>query len=114
MPSAATSPALAVTLTIVLALLHAWQRRGVVGGPIVPGGITRVALITGATLAHAVLQPTTGFIPTATLLFAAGAAAMGAARPAHALAMGATVAVVIAVVFAAGLGVPLPMGAWTR
>jgi hypothetical protein len=39
---------------------------------------------------------------------------MGNTRPVRAFAIGAAVAVVIAVVFAAGLGVPLPMGAWTR
>ncbi|MCC6988193.1 MAG: tripartite tricarboxylate transporter TctB family protein [Acidobacteria bacterium] len=113
-PTATTSPALAVALAIVLALLHAWQRRGVATGGVAPGGLARVALITGATLAHALLQPLTGFIPTATLLFAAGAAAMGQTRPLRAIAVGAAVTIVIAVVFAAGLGVPLPMGAWTR
>jgi putative tricarboxylic transport membrane protein len=113
-PTASTAPALAVGLTVLLALLHMWQRRGVATGGSAPGGMARVGLITGATLAHAVLQPTTGFVPTATLLFAAGAAAMGNTRPVRAFAIGAAVAVVIAVVFAAGLGVPLPMGAWTR
>ena len=113
-PTATTAATLAVALTIVLALLHAWQRRGVATGGVAPGGLARVALITGATLAHALLQPLTGFIPTATLLFAAGAAAMGQTRPLRAIAVGAAVTIVIAVVFAAGLGVPLPMGAWTR
>ncbi len=113
-PTASTAPIIAVAVTILLALLHAWQRRGTAADPIAPGGLARVSLITGATLAHAVLQPLTGFIPTATLLFAAGAAAMGHAQPAKAIALGAAVSFVIAVIFAAGLGVPLPMGAWTR
>jgi putative tricarboxylic transport membrane protein len=112
-PTATTAPSLAVAFTIGLALLHGWQRRGVATGGIAPGGLARVSLIAGATLAHAVLQPVTGFIPTATLLFAAGATAMGSTRPWRALALGALVAAAITLVFAAGLGVPLPMGPWT-
>lgn len=113
-PTAATAPTLAVAVAIGLALLHAAQRRGVAADGLAAGGLARVSLIAGATLAHAVLQPTTGFIPTATLLFAAGATAMGSTRPWRALALGALVAAAITLVFAAGLGVPLPMGAWTR
>lgn len=112
-PTAATAPALAVAFTIGLALLHAAQRRGVAAEGLAPGGLARVSLIAGATLAHAVLQPVTGFIPTATLLFAAGATAMGSTRPWRAIALGSLVAAAITLVFAAGLGVPLPMGPWT-
>lgn len=113
-PTATTAPTLAVAFTIGLALLHAWRRRDVAADRLAPGGLARVSLIAGATLAHAVLQPTTGFIPTATVLFAAGAAAMGNTRPGRGLALGALVAAAIALLFAAGLGVPLPMGVWTR
>jgi putative tricarboxylic transport membrane protein len=114
MPTATTAPIAAVVLTVLLAGAHAWHRRGMPSSGIAPGGLARVGLITGAMIAHALLQPFIGFVPTATLLFAAGAAAMGSTRPLRAIAVGAAVTVVITVVFAAGLGVPLPMGAWTR
>ena len=113
-PTASTAPTVAVVLTVLLACVHAGYRRGMPSAGAAPGGLARVGLIAGAMVAHALLQPFTGFVPTATLLFAAGAAAMGNTRPARALGVGAAVAVVIALVFAGGLGVPLPMGAWTR
>ena len=113
-PTASTSPFVAVVLTALLAGAHAWHRRGVPSAGAAPGGLARVGLITGAMIAHALLQPFIGFVPTATLLFTAGAAAMGNTRTVRAVTLGAAVTIVIAVVFAGALGVPLPMGAWTR
>ncbi|MBP7778158.1 MAG: tripartite tricarboxylate transporter TctB family protein [Acidobacteria bacterium] len=62
--------------------------------------------------AHAFLEPLMGFVPTATLDFAAGAAALGSRRHAGNACVGVVVALVIVLVFGAGLGVPLPLGAW--
>jgi hypothetical protein len=113
-PTSATAALVAVSFTALLAGLHGWQRRGMPAAGAAPGGARRVALIAGATLVHAWLQPLTGFVPTATLVFTAGAAALGSQRHGRNALVGAAVAVVIAVVFAAGLGVPLPLGAWAR
>ncbi len=111
-PTAATAPAVALACTALLAIGYAWQRRDATPEGVAPGGTRRVTMIVGATLLHALIQPLTGFVPTATLVFAAGAAALGSHRPARDAAVGAAVSIVIAVVFAAGLGVPLPLGVW--
>ena len=113
-PTSGTAPLVALVLTAVFAAAHAWQRRDAGLVPLAPGGRRRVAIIVGAMLGHALLQPTLGFVPTATLVFAAGAAALGRRTHLRTAAVGAAVAVVIAIIFTAGLGVPLPLGAWAR
>jgi len=113
-PTSATAPLVALVLTAALAAAHAWPRRHTGLVPLAPGGRRRVAIIVGAMLGHALLQPALGFVPTATLVFTAGAAAFGHDTNLRTAAVGAAVALVIAVVFAAGLGVPLPLGAWMR
>ncbi len=113
-PTSATAPALALAFTAVLMLALAWQRRGAPAMPGAPGAHARVGLIAGALLLQAVLQPLLGFVITATLVFTAGAAALGSRRHARNVGVGVAVTVVIAIVFAAGLGVPLPLGGWPR
>jgi putative tricarboxylic transport membrane protein len=78
------------------------------------GGLARVSAIAGAALVHAFVQPLVGFVPTATLLFTAGAYALGSTRPARDAMVGAALAVTVAAVFTLALGVPLPMGPFTR
>lgn len=113
-PTSATAPALALAFTAVLMLALVWQRRGATAMPVVPGAHARVGLIAGALLLQALLQPLLGFVATATLVFAAGAAALGSPRHRLNAVVGLAVSLVIAMVFAAGLGVPLPLGAWAR
>ena len=59
-------------------------------------------------------MPVVGFVPTAAVVFATGAYALGSTRVARNVAIGLAVASALAVLFGAGLDVPLPMGAWTR
>jgi putative tricarboxylic transport membrane protein len=118
-PTSATAPRLAVVLVLALAVAHGRRlarRPDIDGGDIALSrdGALRAAAIAGACALHGLAQPIAGFAPTATLLFAAGAYALGSTRPARDLAVGLAVTVVIAVVFTLGLGVPLPMGVWAR
>ena len=113
-PTSATAPVIALAFTAALALAHAWQRRGATPAPVVAGGPARVGLITGAMLLQALFQPLLGFVITATLVFTAGAAALGSPRHLRNAGVGLAVSLVIAIVFAAGLGVPLPLGGWAR
>lgn len=138
-PSAATAPRVAVTLAAGLAALLFWQRRGrgrvktapatalsSAPGRSAPstspstalstssGGARRVAAIAAACLAQAVLMPLVGFVPTAAAVFTIGAYALGSRRVARNAALGVAVAGVLALLFAVGLQVPLPMGAWRQ
>lgn len=119
-PTSATLPRLAIAVTLALLAWHAWQRRRGDDSrdePSVPqAGHVRVAAIVGAALFHAVAQPILGFVPTATTVFVAGAFALGSVRPRRDVAVGLAVTATVAMVFAYGLGVPLPMpgAAWRR
>ena len=112
-PSPRTAPTAAIIVTVALAALLVWQRRGQ-GSTASTGGEGRVVAIAAACIAQAVLMPLVGFVPTAAVVFATGASALGSARPLRNLAIGLAVAVTLAVVFGAGLDVVLPMGAWAR
>ena len=121
-PTARTAPAAAVTIAIGLTALLVWQRRGLgsatpapstsMSTPPSPGGSRRVAAIAAACLAQAVLMPLVGFVPTAAAVFTTGAYALGSTRVLRNAAIGVAVAGVLALLFGAGLHVPLPMGAW--
>ena len=73
-----------------------------------------MAAIAAACLAQAVLMPLVGFVPTAAAVFTTGAYALGSTRVLRNAAIGVAVAGVLALLFGAGLHVPLPMGAWVR
>lgn len=116
-PTSATAPWLALGALALAVLRHLYRGRRVPshGAPIDPrGGLARAAAIAGATLVHAAVQPLVGFVPTATLLFTAGAFALGSTRPARDALVGAALAVGVAILFTQGLGVPLPMGPLSR
>ena len=116
-PTSATAPRLALAALALAVLRHLYRghRRPSRVAPIDPrGGLARAAAIAGAALVHAVVQPIVGFVPTATLLFTAGAFALGSTRPARDALVGAALAVSVAILFAMGLGVPLPMGPLSR
>ncbi|MFN8644068.1 MAG: tripartite tricarboxylate transporter substrate-binding protein [Candidatus Binatia bacterium] len=115
-PTASTAPRVALGALVTVLLLHLRRRPGPsTAEPLDPqGGGRRVAAITGAALAHAWLQPVVGFVPTATLLFSAGAYALtGRLRPRD-VAIGLLLTAGVAVVFTRGLGVPLPLGPFGR
>jgi len=119
-PTSGTAPAVAVTLAAGLAALLVWQRRGpgrVTPAPSTPlsrspGGSSRVAAIAAACLAQAVLMPLVGFVPAAATVFTTGAYALGSTRLRRDAVIGVAVAGALALLFGAGLHVPLPMGAW--
>lgn len=116
-PTSATAPRLALAALALAVLWRQYRRRGAPsnGAPIDPrGGLARAAAIAGAALVHAVGQPLVGFVPTAALLFTAGAFALGSPRPARDVVVGAALAVAVAILFTMGLGVPLPMGPLSR
>jgi len=119
-PTSRTAPVVAVTLAAGLAALLVWQRRRpgrVTPAPSTPlarapAGSRRVAAIAAACLAQAVLMPLVGFVPTAALVFATGACALGSTRLLRDAVIGVAVAGALALLFGVGLHVPLPMGAW--
>lgn len=118
-PSVATAPQVALWALLTAVAVHLNRRRAALASasttPIDPnGGVARVAAITGAALVHAFMQPIVGFVPTATLLFTAGAFALGSARPGRDAIVGATLAIAVAALFTLALGVPLPMGPLAR
>lgn len=116
-PTVGTAPQVALWALATAIGVHARRRRTTpaLDAPIDPrGGLARVAAIAGAALAHAFLQPLVGFVPTATLLFTAGAFALGSTRPARDAMVGAALAVSVAALFTLALGVPLPMGPLAR
>lgn len=119
-PTSGTLPRLAIAITIALLAWQAWPWRqggGAAGEPPVSrAGHARVAAIVGAALFHAVAQPVVGFVPTATAVFVAGAFALGSVRPRRDIVVGLAVTAAVAVIFAYGLGVPLPMpgASWRR
>ncbi|HUU34851.1 MAG TPA: tripartite tricarboxylate transporter substrate-binding protein [Vicinamibacterales bacterium] len=116
-PSPGTAPAAAVIITLGLGALLVWQRRGGRGrsseAP-APGGAARVAAILGVCLAQALVLPVLGFVPTAAVVFTTGAYALGSRRVVRNAAIGVAVAGSLALLFGAGLDVPLPMGGWPR
>lgn len=116
-PTVGTGPQVALWALASAIGVHVRRRRTTpsTDAPIDPrGGLARVAAIAGAALVHAFLQPFVGFVPTATLLFTAGAYALGSARPARDAMVGAALAVSVAALFTLALGVPLPMGPLAR
>ena len=116
-PTSATAPRLALAALALAVLRHVYRGRRVPshGPPIDPrGGLARAAAIAGAALVHAAVQPLVGFVPTAALLFTAGAFALGSTRPARDAMVGVALAVGVAILFTQGLGVPLPMGPLSR
>lgn len=116
-PTVGTAPQVALWALATAIGVHVRRRRATPAhdAPIDPrGGLARVAAIAGAALVHALLQPLVGFVPTATLLFTAGAFALGSTRPARDALVGAALAVSVAALFTLALGVPLPMGPLAR
>ena len=116
-PTSATAPRLALAALALAVLRHVYRGRRVPshGPPIDPrGGLARAAAIAGAALVHAAVQPLVGFVPTAALLFTAGAFALGSTRPARDAMVGVALAVGVSILFTQGLGVPLPMGPLSR
>ncbi|MDH4063926.1 MAG: tripartite tricarboxylate transporter substrate-binding protein [Acidobacteriota bacterium] len=114
-PSPRTAPAAAILFALGMAGLLAWQRYRRAPAPdSTPGGHGRVAMVAAACLAHAGLMSVVGFVPTAALVFATGAHALGSPRPGRNLGIGMVLAAALAVLFGAGLDVALPMGAWAR
>lgn len=119
-PSPRTAPLAAVALMLTFAVALWWQRRGAGATPdldatvAAPGGTGRVLLIAGAFLAQALLLPLVGFVPTAAAVFTSGAYALGSRHVLRNALIGAAVAGSLALLFGAGLDVPLPMGGWPR
>lgn len=116
-PSVATAPQVALWALLTAVGLHArrWRVAPSNDAPIDPqGGVARVSAIAGAALVHAFLQPLLGFVPTATLLFTAGAYALGSTRPGRDALVGVALAAGVAALFTLALGVPLPMGPFAR
>ncbi len=116
-PTPRTAPVAAVTLALSLGALLLWQRRGghaTPTAPSAPGGTGRVVAILAVCLAQALVLPIVGFVPTAAVVYTTGAYALGSTGVARNAAVGVAVATSLALLFGAGLDVPLPMGGWPR
>ncbi len=125
-PTSRTAPVAAVLLVLGFGAWLTWERVRLNGPvPEAPGATprgshesaqraaTRVAAIAGACLAQAVVLPAAGFVPSATLVFATTARALGSTRPGRDTLIGAAVATTLALLFRFALDVPLPMGGRT-
>ena len=112
-PTSRTAPALALTACAVLAIGVYLQRHGgSVAAPALP--ITPAATLVAALALQAVLLPLVGFVPMAAVVFATTSRALGSPRLRRDLVIGAAFASALAMLFAWGLDVPLPMGGLAR
>jgi putative tricarboxylic transport membrane protein len=108
-PTAQTAPVVVLIAAAVFAAGLAWQRRTAApdGGA---AGIAPAAGLVAALALQALAMPLAGFVPVAAVLFASTSRALGSRRLLRDVALGAALAGTLAVLFAWGLGVPLPSG----
>lgn len=112
-PTSGAMPVLALTASLMLGLSLAWQRRS---QPAMLEG-ARIGSVCGVVAAFAFqasVLSLVGFIPTAAVVFATASRALGSRRLGRDAGIGLALAAALSLLFAAGLDVPLPMGAWAR
>jgi putative tricarboxylic transport membrane protein len=108
LPTARTAPIAALVACLALGVARWWQRRGGADPGSAATRFAPVVTLLAALGLQAIAMPLVGFVPMAAAVFATTSHALGSRQPLRDVAIGALFAVALAVLFAWGLGVPLP------